>query len=64
MTKGVIKEIMIILLLILAVILLLGVVLYDYVPLNKVIPEKIKYVPTEEMGELNYRVKPLNEYVK
>ena len=22
------------------------------------------YVPTEEMGELNYRVKPLNEYVK
>ena len=22
------------------------------------------YVPTEQMGELNYRVKPLNEYVK
>ena len=49
MTKSILKEIMIILLLMLAVILLLGVVLYDYVPLNKVIPEKIKYVPTEEI---------------
>lgn len=49
MAKGIFKEIMIILLLILAVILLLGVVLYDYVPLNKVIPEKIKYTPTEEI---------------
>ena len=29
-----------------------------------VINAKAGYVPTEEMGELNYRVKPLNEYVK
>ena len=29
-----------------------------------VINSKSGYVPTEEMGELNYRVKPLNEYVK
>ena len=29
-----------------------------------VINSKPGYVPTEEMGELNYRVKPLNEYVK
>ena len=29
-----------------------------------VINAKPGYVPTEEMGELNYRVKPLNEYVK
>lgn len=28
-----------------------------------VINSKPGYVPTEEMGELNYRVKPLNEYV-
>lgn len=48
MTKGILKEIIIILLLILAVILLLGVLLYDYVPLNKVIPETVKYVATEE----------------
>ncbi|MCI8760131.1 MAG: dihydrodipicolinate reductase [Clostridia bacterium] len=29
-----------------------------------VINSKSGYVPTEEMGELNYRVKPLHEYVK
>ena len=29
-----------------------------------VINSKPGYVPTEEMGELNYRAKPLNEYVK
>ena len=28
------------------------------------INSKAGYVPTEEMGELNYRTKPLNEYVK
>lgn len=28
-----------------------------------VINSKAGYVPTEEMGELNYRIKPLNEYV-
>lgn len=29
-----------------------------------VINSRPGYVPTEEMGELNYRVKPLNEYIK
>ena len=29
-----------------------------------VINAKPGYVPTEQMGELNYRTKPLNEYVK
>ncbi len=29
-----------------------------------VINSKAGYIPTEEMGELNYRIKPLNEYVK
>ena len=29
-----------------------------------VINSKPGYVPTEEFGELNYRTKPLNEYVK
>lgn len=29
-----------------------------------VINSKPGYIPTEEMGELNYRIKPLNEYVK
>ena len=48
MIKNVLKEIIIILLLTLAVILLLGVLLYDYVPMNKVIPEKVTYTATEE----------------
>ena len=29
-----------------------------------VINSKAGYIPTEEMGELNYRIKPLNEYIK
>lgn len=29
-----------------------------------VINSRAGYIPTEEMGELNYRTKPLNEYVK
>ena len=41
MSKNLIKEIIILLLLILATILVLGVVLYEYVPMNKVIPEKV-----------------------
>lgn len=49
MIKGVLKEIIIILLLTLAIILLLGVLLYDYVPMNKTIPEQISYSATEEV---------------
>ena len=49
MTKNIFKEIIIILLLTLAIILLLGVLLYDYVPMNKVVPEKVTYVATEDV---------------
>ena len=48
MTKNIIKEIIIILLLTLAIILVLGVLLYGYVPANKIIPEKISYTTPEE----------------
>ena len=48
MTKNIIKEIIIILLLTLAIILVLGVLLYEYVPANKIIPEKISYTTPEE----------------
>ena len=48
MTKGILKEIMIILLLIFAIILLMGVLLYDYVPMNKVVPQDVKYVAAED----------------
>ncbi len=48
MAKNVLKEIIIILLLTLAIILILGVLLYDYVPMNKVVPETITYTASEE----------------
>ena len=48
MMKNIIKEMIIILLLTLAIILVLGVLLYGYVPANKIIPEKISYTTHEE----------------
>lgn len=49
MAKNIIKEIIIILLLTIAIILILGVLLYDYVPVNKLIPEKISYTTPEKV---------------
>ena len=51
MAKGVFKEIIIILLLCFAIILLLGVLLYGYVPMNKVIPQQVSYVATQDTKE-------------
>lgn len=47
MAKNIIKEIIIVLLLTLAIILILGVLLYEYVPANKIIPEKVSYTTPE-----------------
>lgn len=49
MTKKIIKEIIIFLLFTLAIILVLGVLLYEYVPSNKIIPEKISYTTPEKV---------------
>ncbi len=43
MSKKIIKEIIIALLLCLAIILLLGILLYDYVPMTKTIPNPVSY---------------------
>lgn len=43
MTKNIIKEIIIMLLLCLAILLILGILLYDYVPMNKTIPNPVSY---------------------
>ena len=51
MAKKMIKEIIIMLLLILAIILILGVLLYEYVPNNKMIPDKVSYTTPEEVQE-------------
>ena len=47
--KKAIKEIIILILLALAIILILGVLLYDIVPTNKIIPEKVSYVTPEDV---------------
>ena len=50
MAKNIIKEITIVLLLALAIILVLGVLLYEYVPSNKIVPEKISYTTPERVA--------------
>lgn len=52
MIKSIIKEIFIIILLVLAIILVLGIIFYDYRPSNKKIPSKVaEYTLSEEMSE-------------
>lgn len=43
MIRSIIKEIVIILLLLLAVILALGILFYDYIPTNKTVPSVVEY---------------------
>ena len=49
MAKNIIKEIIIMLLLCLAIILVLGVLLYEYVPSNKIIPDEVSYTTPENI---------------
>lgn len=49
MLKSVIKEIFIILLLSIAILLILGILFYEYIPINKTIPEKEAYVTPENV---------------
>ena len=51
MAKKVIKEIIIMLLLVLAIILILGVLLYEYVPSNKIIPDEVAYTTPKAVQE-------------
>ena len=51
MAKKIIKEITIMLLLCLAIILVLGVLLYEYVPSSKIIPEEVSYTTAENIKE-------------
>ena len=47
MTKSILKEIIIVLLLCLAIILVLGIILYEYVPISKTIPNQVEYTTPE-----------------
>lgn len=49
MAKNIVKELIIILLLSLAIILILGILLYEYVPMSKIIPEPVSYTTPEEV---------------
>lgn len=51
MAKKVVKEIIIALLLCLAIILLLGILLYEYVPITKTIPNTVSYTTPEDIKE-------------
>lgn len=52
MTKGIIKELAIVLLLLLVVTLLLGILFYDYIPMNKTVPIKAEeYKISNELEE-------------
>ena len=51
MAKTVIKELIIVLLLCLAIILLLGILLYEYVPITKTIPNPVSYTTPENVKQ-------------
>lgn len=51
MAKNIIKETIIVLLLCLAIILLLGILLYEYVPMAKTIPNPVSYTTPENVKE-------------
>lgn len=51
MAKSFIKELIIMLLLCLAIILILGILLYEYVPTSKTIPNTVSYTTPDEVKE-------------
>lgn len=57
MAKTIIKEIFIMLLLCIAIVLILGILFYDYIPTNRVIPTKEAYVtPNDVKEEINEQI--------
>ena len=51
MAKNIVKEIIIILLLCLAIILILGILLYEYIPMSKTVPNPVSYTTPEEVQQ-------------
>lgn len=51
MAKKIVKELIILLLISIAILLILGIVLYDYIPNNKIIPEVQEYQKSAEIQE-------------
>lgn len=66
MFKSIIKETCIMLLLCVAVVLVFGIAFYDYIPLTKVIPDKVTYVVPEDIKaelETNVQVDEMQEQI-
>lgn len=62
MTKNFFKELIIVLLLLVAIVLLLGIFLYDYIPTNKIVPKIEQYqVPNNIQEELKSTVNDISE---
>ena len=49
MAKSVIKEIIIVLLLSLAILLILGILFYEYIPISKEVPDEVQYSASSEV---------------
>lgn len=57
MVKSIIKEICIMILLCVAIALILGILFYDYIPTNKIIPSKeAYYTPNEVKAEIDEQI--------
>lgn len=52
MAKTIIKEAFIMILLCVAIALILAVIFYDYVPINKTVPQPVAYSMPEELSEI------------
>ena len=64
MAKVIIRETIIALLVCLAVLLILSVALYNYIPANKVVPETVEYTPSKEIQtQLNAAVEDNSEEI-
>lgn len=64
MIKSIIKEAFIMLLLCIAILLILGILFYDYIPTNKVIPEKEAYsTPNDVKEEINEQITEIEKTV-
>lgn len=64
MAKVIIRETIIALLVCLAVLLILSVALYNYIPANKVVPEVVEYAPSKEIQtQLNAEVEDNSEEI-
>ena len=61
MVKNFFKELIIVLLLCLAIILLLGILLYEYVPMSKTVPTPVSYTTSEEVKKELQEDEGINE---